>query len=571
MPDLYSTLEAYDLEMLTIIANRWDVDLNTHDPHTAAELLTEVMLDSERAAYEWSLLSDDERGALQLVLAAPGHQMPQAMYSRLRGEIRVMGPELRTKEKPHLSPLGIAEILYYRGLIATSYGKAAAGMAPVVYVPSDLAAVLPSHATGYDLSSDEEEFDDEEELQAPAETQLTQAASTALVDDLTTLLAYLQLENVTREGKMLPSYHNQSLEGFMLGGGSSPRLALMVALLAGLGLAADNEEGHFKPIPANARKWLDQPRTAQVQSIAQNWQTNAIFNELAWVAGLSLETVNWPNDPLLLKKTIETFLESFSEETWFSVGEFISTVKENEPDFQRPAGNYESWYIRDAETDEYLLGFESWDLVEGGALAFTLTQVMPWLGLIDLGESEFGPMARLTAYGRAFVGVAEWPKRTDPETPLKVNEEGQIQASRNLSRYDRFQLARFTDWGLAGEPYEYVLSIESLQRARKQGIKGEHILTFLKRETNNQIPAPLTARLETWSKSDDTLEPMLLSRLVVLQTTSDAELETIWGTPELRRYLAARLGPRAVTVRADQWEGLSRTLLELGFQVQVEF
>src|SRR5579859_5992190 len=40
-----------------------------------------------------------------------------------------------------------------------------------------------------------------------------------------------------------------------------------------------------------------------------------------------------------------------------------SAVKEEEPDFQRPAGNYDSWYIRDAQSGEYLRGFESWDRV----------------------------------------------------------------------------------------------------------------------------------------------------------------------------------------------------------------
>ena len=87
------------------------------------------MLDAERAAHEWSRLNDRERGALQFLLSADEHKLPLAKYARLFGDIRQMGAEKRAREKPHLNPLGNAEILYYRGLIGVAYDQAAAGAA----------------------------------------------------------------------------------------------------------------------------------------------------------------------------------------------------------------------------------------------------------------------------------------------------------------------------------------------------------------------------------------------------------------------------------------------------------
>src|SRR5688572_27084013 len=139
MLTLRNTLVDYDIELLQIIANRWDVDLEARDPKAAAEKLAAAMLNAEKAAREWSRLNDRERGALQIVMGSKDHKMPLAKYSRLFGDIRKMGPDLRNREKPHLNPQGMAEVLYYRGLVALTYDQGKSGAQAFVYVPDDLA------------------------------------------------------------------------------------------------------------------------------------------------------------------------------------------------------------------------------------------------------------------------------------------------------------------------------------------------------------------------------------------------------------------------------------------------
>ena len=259
MPSLLTTLRDYDIELLIIIANRWDVDLDTRDVRDAAEKLAQAMLDAERAAKEWARLSDRERGALQILLGANDHKMPMAKYSRLFGEIRQMGAEKRAREKPHLSPQGNAEVLFYRGLIGLTYDQAAAGAQLFAYVPSDLAEALPTHETGYDLEADEEEEDfPPEEGEVVTETTLHRRADTALVDDICTMLAYLQIENVQVENGALNDINRQTIEDYLLGAALPARASLIVALIADLELANVSPEGFFKPVPNNARKWLDQ-------------------------------------------------------------------------------------------------------------------------------------------------------------------------------------------------------------------------------------------------------------------------------------------------------------------------
>lgn len=566
MMNLKSTLRDYDLDFLKVIAHRWDIDLTAREAHAAADQLAMAMLDPERAAHEWSRLSDRERGALQNLLGAPEHKMPLAKYARLFGEIRQMGSEKRKREKPHLSPVGIAEVLYYRGLLATMYDQSNTGAQPFVYVPHDLAAVLPTHKTGYDLSEPEPEAFEEdtpliEEIDQP---QTVHRADTSLVDDLTTLLAFLQLEAIELKNNTLQEMDRQALEPYLIGRALPARIALMVALAAELQIAA-TQDNHFKPIPATARKWLEQVRTQQVRSLVQAWQTTPKYNELQHIEGLVLEKAN-PNDPSLLRKTIQQFLDMVPEDDWFAVREVIETIKDEDPDFQRPAADYDSWYIRDEASDGYLKGFESWEQVDGAMLHLVLTGAMHWLGLVDVGESGTQQAIRLTAYGRAFAGQSAWPEVADPETTLTLEADGTIRAPRAMSRYSRFQLARFADWGEPGDPYHYQLSGAGFTRAHQQGIKAEHIRTFLKRM--GQVPKSVSEMLDQWERKGSIT--VSLARRIVLETDSEDSATMILNTPELRRFMGTRLGPRAIAVREEKWDSLLNELREQGFMIETE-
>ncbi|WP_162909270.1 helicase-associated domain-containing protein [Aggregatilinea lenta] len=560
------TLLDYDPGMLAIIAHRWDVDLQRVAKHDQANVLATAMLDPARTAREWSRLTDQERGALQTLLGAPEHKMPEAQFSRIFGEIRQVGPGKRDREKPHLQPASIAETLFYRGLIARAFDESKTGMQAFIYVPADLAAALPSHETGFQLNGDVPEGSAAEPA-APLATgpQDVYPATTMLVDDLTTLLAYLQVAQAPAEKDALYTRLFTDLGPHWLGGDHPARVALLVNLAGGMGLAA-SEGGVLKPVPTNARGWLDQGRPRQVRALAEAWRESTLFNDLWHTPGLQPEDTGWRNDPLLARQIVLTYLEMVPPHDWWPIERLIDAIRTDDPDFQRPAGEYDSWYIRDAATGEYLQGFETWDRVDGAVLRFILTGPMHWLGLLDLGDD--GVFGRLTVYGRAVCGETDWPDPPDERTPATIEPDGTILAARAANRYERFQLARITDWREAGDPYVYALSAGSLQRAAKQGLKPDAIQAFLKRASGDAVPEPVTRMLTQWGamgKAD-----VWLSQAVILRTTTPESLNVILETPELRRYVGATLGPTAVVVRAGQENDLVAALQQRGILVERE-
>lgn len=207
MQTLAQTLTEYELELLHVIANRWDVEL-PRSLKGAVETLSKAMLDRERAAAIWARLSDEQRGALQTLLGAPERKMPAAMFKRIAGEVRPMGVDRLVREKPYLQPASHAEALYYTGLIAFGGGKA------LVYVPSDLAALLPSEKTGYDLSAPAQPS---KALPSLAEPRGIRTADTSLVDDLTTFLVACYIEAVPLVDDSLPEEMRLGLEPYFIG------------------------------------------------------------------------------------------------------------------------------------------------------------------------------------------------------------------------------------------------------------------------------------------------------------------------------------------------------------------
>jgi hypothetical protein len=311
---------------------------------------------------------------------------------------------------------------------------------------------------------------------------------------------------------------------------------------------------------------LERTRPQQVRALAEGWRDSTLYNDLWHTPGLQPDDTGWRNDPLLARQTVLTFLEMVPPDDWWPVSEFVQFVKDNDPDFQRPAGDYDSWYIRDASTGEYLRGFESWDRVDGALLWFILTGPMYWLGLTDLGDE--GALCRLTAYGRALVGAADWPDPPEEPEPITIQPDGTIFVARTVSRYDRFQLARITEWGPAGDPYVYHLSATGLQRAAAQGIPPNVTRAFLRRASGAELPPSIIQLIDQWERGAGAAAQIL--RAAVLRVPAEETMRFVTETPELRRYLGASLGPTAAIVRPGQEQNLAAALQSHGILVEFD-
>lgn len=541
---------------LSVIADRWQVELPAGPRRHAAALLAEEMTDPARLREVWQSLTEDEARALGDLVAAGG-RLPWPTFTRRWGEVRAMGPARMERDRPWENPVSAAEALWYQGLVFRDLEEGPTGLVEVAVVPDEVAQLLPPPA--------------------PREVQLTpcpapahvRPADRSLMDDACTLLSYL-LTHAVRPGPNgeWPAIDEERLRQ-RLRRDDVGRLALLRHLAHRLGWLRLDDERRLRPAPEPVLAWLRSTGWEQQLALAEAWRDDPTWNDLRRVPTLRPDdTGSWHNDPLLARRAILRHLSACEPGRWYELDGFVAAVKVADPDFQRPDGDYSAWYIRDAATGEYLTGFEAWDRVEGALIRYLICGPMAWLGLVDLGapdESAPPRVFRLSQPGAAFLGLGEPPAEAEPP-PLVVRADLKVLAPA-ARRYERFQLSRIADWVSAGDPYVYRITPSSLQRARQQGIAPARVLAFLEEASGGRLPATLKPALTRWSRRGAEVR---LTHGVLLRVRDEALLKELAEHPATKRFLREVLGPTTALVAPGDWPRLAAALVERGVVPDVD-
>ncbi|MFO7538444.1 MAG: helicase-associated domain-containing protein [Chloroflexota bacterium] len=550
MRSLEKALHEHELIVLRVIGEWWEMDLTGQDKTACVAALTERLQQVDMSA-ELLYLPPEEAQALRDLAAADG-RLPVAKFSRRYGEVRLMGPGRLEREEPWYDPENVAEALWYRGFLYRGFDDTADEIIEFYYVPTDLLALFPAAettATEPLVLADRAEPAAHSSL-TPANTPVHyQTAVTDAVDDITTMLALAQV------GRLRP----QHLENLLLNA-DTDRRSLLLTLCEEMGLVKRQEE-RLRPTRA-AVSWLRQSREAQLRALADAWSSSG-WNDLCHTPGLACEGENWRNDPLLARSALLEILPRRAD--WYSLAGLTDLIRSETPDFQRPDGNYDTWYIRDKASDNYISGFENWALVEGRLLRFLLSGPMRWLGLVEIATDDNNPadlLFRLTT--RALDWLSQQPVPTEEvKVPLVVQPDGLLLVPYNADRYQRFQTARITEPEpvTAGQPFPYRLTPQSLAYARQQGIEPDRVLDFLAQVSGRPVPAGVKRAIVRWGEKG--VEGRL-ETAVILRVRDEAILDTLRQNPKTRDYIGESLGPLAAVVRPHDWPHLQQATAELG-------
>ncbi len=559
MRNLRQTLLDWDLALLEVIAQRWGLSLESLEKGDVIDRLESELLRPEAVEATLADLSQQERVALDALLAAGG-RMPAESFARHHGPIRPIGPGRLRREDPWREPAGGAEGLWYRGLIAFGFDLQAPE-AKIVYIPSDLLPLLPmpqKEAPHFVVAS------------APLpERQRRDGA--AFRQDMCTFLVYLYGEAVRPgpKGTLPPRHRKRLLEALLER--DRDRLALIEHLAQRLRLVGEGDR-QLRLNSSQARAWLRASPTQQLTSLQQSWRDSPDWNELWRVPTLKCQRTGWKNDPLATRQRFLDWLAHCPGGEWLSIESLIQTLRSADPDFQRPDGDYDSWYIRDRATGEYLTGFEFWDGVEGSLIRDLLARPLLWLGIVMLGMDGQEPTAfRITSQGGAFL-ADEDPSASEPAAPLVVAPDLTIQIPLEGNLYDRFQVARFAEQmpvqvGQELPPFTYRITPESLARSREQQIALSQIVALLERATDGRLPRNVPMLLADWERKTGKIA---LRRVVILETADELTMQELQHLPQTCGYLQEILGPRAALVAEGDCPRLLQGLKELGYLAKVE-
>ena len=534
MPDLIHSLLKQDIGHLHIIAEFWGLELESTDVAAAREELSASLLDAGLLAELMDSLSPQADSAITDLVSSGGRLAWQA-FTRKYGDIREMGAGKRDRERPHLKPSSTAEILFYRGLLARAFFETDRGSQEFAYVPDDLLLLIegrrdgqlpvPTEALGRPAS--------------PKERGRDLPANDFILDEATIMLAALRTSRSDWQHLHLRQVQVSDLR--------------LSALLTSAKLIKKNELQ-----PEAVKAFLEAPRTDALKMLQDAWLQSTTFNELKLMPALVCEG-KWANQPQETREFLLNLLEAIPEDKWWSLNSFVRDIKQKYADFQRPAGDYDSWFIKRESDGQYLRGFSYWDQVDGALVKYFVTDILHWLGQVDLSVAED------TAEPVAF-RISAFESEKAEKGKISVVSNGKINVERLAPRVVRYQIARFCEWEEPkGEEYRYQITAQSLKHAKEQGLKAEQLLALLVRHTNNKVPPALVKALKRWEVNGTEAR---METQVILRVSRPEVLEELRKS-RAGKFLGEILSPTAVIVKGGAIQQVMDTLAEIGLFAEV--
>ena len=481
MYTLRQSLAQRDLIELPIIARNQGLELADAAEGDLPTTLSEQMLQPRQVMEVWADLPVEARQALaQLARTQPG--MPAPAFQRRFGELRRIGPGRLQTEQPWKTPTGPAEILWYLGWIGRGFRETPEGVLDIIAIPDDLAALLPLEETAGEAKPPLPAAQP-----APAEAR---ELGQMLLDDLGTLLAYVQNHRVwLRQGqrwrmddlkRLAPRLRLSGIRKQPLEAGGPLHLIFFATKKLGLLTVRQRRQQFGKAL----RPWLEQSRAQQMASLFAAWRRADDWNDLCLAPGLRCQEGAWRNDPVLAREALLAQLARTPAGQWFALDDFVAMMYEHLPDFQRPDGVYDTWYIQNAAGD-FLRGFEHWPAVEGRLIRYLWQGPLFWLGALALDSA--GETWSLTGQGAGFLQGDVTPEEVSAPI-LRVEPDYTIVLAPHIGLWDRLRVALFAFWQASEPEYRYRITRRGLQRAARRGVSTQRVLDFLQRASGGDVP-----------------------------------------------------------------------------------
>jgi hypothetical protein len=555
MPNLIQSFQGRDIGYLRIVARLWGIELAASDTDTASKELVAALLDSQLVTEIVDSIPADARSALEALARAEG-KLPWAAFTRRFGEIREAGSGRRDREQIYLHLVGAAEELFYRALLARAFFDMPAGAQEFAYIPEDLIPLVNRRANGEHREKIKKDSVDsmlsvvkKEPLGRPAspkERECPLVVSDRLLDDATTLLAALRIGLRPPETRIPVHVVTEFL--------SAAKIILPPSREGGAGDGVPQIE----PV----RIFLEASRKDALEKLVDAWFESDTFNELRQVPGIVCEG-KWNNQPLVTREFLLNLLEAIPENRWWSLPAFIRAIKENNPDFQRPVGDYDSWFIKRESDSTYLCGFDAWDEVDGALIRYIITGPLFWLGQVELATPAGNEVVS------AFRVVSNLEHQTSDARrstfnemgKLHVSSQGKIVVPRSLPRAARYQIARFCEWDEEKlDKYNYHVTTGSLIKAKEQGLKVSQLLSLLAKNAAAEIPPAFVKALKRWELNGTEARVEVQTILRVSRPEVVEELRK----SKAGRFLGEMLGPVTVVVKPGAQSKVLAALAELG-------
>ncbi len=564
MTTLKQILVNRDSGLLRIFFETWGIE--TGIPVEKSNFIEkfEQFVDEEKITTMIKSLQNEERNAID-DLMSNGGKMSWANFSRKYGEMREMGEAKRERERPYeIGHATTSEYLWYRCLINIDFfiTDPDVGLMEYVYIPEDIIHQIEKPSFQNKISSFHPIIVDKSGLQLFANDNILENICTYLAG-IRNFFSDKEIEKMFIIDEKVISNHLNI---------PTIRLSEIKLLLSGIGFDITDEEfnTHF------VGEFLEESRSELLLRLVDGWIRSQDYNELKLLPNYEFEG-EWNNYPEKTRKYLLSRIEyinfnitSEGSEGYISLDDFVNWIKNENPEFLRPTADYDSWFIKEKLSGNYLRGFESWDAVEGQLIRYMITVHMYWLGLVDLlfakdkndhNSSLDVEGFRLSSWGKSMLKQKAPHIPKENEQKIVINSNGSIHIPVRSFMRNRYQFSRFCEWiAYKKDIYSYRISPSSLENARKQGLMVKHLI-WLINENVEIVPPSLLRALREWENNGSQAR---LERSIILRVRNPDILRQLQKT-NASRFLGDPLSTTAIIVKNGAQEKVIEALAEIGY------
>lgn len=532
-------LQTYDQDLIRRIGSFWGVDTANLDASSAIDEIYQVMVSPIALDEEINRLPQSVRDAWNYA-AANAKKVTWSQFTRKYGEVREFGQAKRNREQPEIHPVSATETLWYRGLIGRAFMNLPPEPREFVFIPDEimpnqqaptdpiLSGIRPALATDY------------------AEIRL---ADMRILDHATDWLAATRVKRALPDDAWLKWKVDETF---------------LLALIRQT--CPEGPDGHFDA--DTIKSFLTNPRQKILSEWFTLWMESLEINDLRRLPDLVFEG-NWQNDPCKPRSFLIDLLGTLAPATWYSLPSLVGAIKTHHPDFQRPSGDYDSWFIRRATEPTYLRGIESWEAVDGALIQFLICGPLHWLGLVDLGsksQSVECAAFRVTARFREIVNHQPILETSEAKSSAHVAADLKVRVPTGTSRLFRYQVGRFCEIiRLSASETVYQPTPKSFMLAGNQGLKLFQIIQYLEKNLTQPLPKNWGLLAARWEENQ--LEA-IVEKQVILKTKTHETLLELLNHPKAKKVIVEVLNPTTASIRGDAVEVIEKALVEMGILLQ---
>lgn len=496
MPTTLQMLKGHTPVLLEIIMEMRSARIDTDSPAERLFLLAEALTSPDSVENARDELADTHTGvreALEALVGANG-KIPETQFARDFGPLEIMGDDRLRESERWLDPQSVSEILYFNGLISRGFEGTGPDAYPIIYMPSDIVDQFPRQAEagrdgGLALGP----------AQAPAHNQILDIQD-HMLNDLGSVMGCLHHQPLRLVDRELHPEDDARLTRRLLAPPDTPdlevRKRLLLHIVKRLHLFKRGTGSSDTPMlvlnRSRTRHFLALDRHQQRTVMWQAWQQSPKWNDLCETPVLECRnTARWQNDPRGTRDAFLRLCRSLRLGYWYRMEEVVAAIHAQAPDFQRPSGDYDSWYLWHRDRATFVRGFAQWALADGELVRFLLGGPMYWLGALRQAEAPgaaTSTVLNLTRAGAIWLGADAVPSEPGPRPHVTVNPDFTLQVPLDLSLGQRFRIERFAWWQQSSTFYRYQITQRSLEQAFREGIGSERILEFLRRISSSALP-----------------------------------------------------------------------------------